>query len=93
MTALLKYFYNLLTVLLEYINPTMHFPHFLLIFPQQKANYVMSTVKLSMFVVAQGIILKSVLFRSLMQALTMYFIGISQIVIFSKIHVGGGLET
>ena len=46
-----------------------------------------------MFVVAQDIILKSVLFKNLMRAFTMYFLSISQIVIFSKIQVGGGLET
>ena len=34
-TALLEYFYNLLTVLLEYIDPTMHFPHFSQIFKKQ----------------------------------------------------------
>ena len=29
---MIRVFYNLLTVLLEYIDPTMHFPHFFLIF-------------------------------------------------------------
>jgi len=46
-----------------------------------------------MFVVAQSIILKLVLFKNLMRAFTIYFLSISQIVIFSKIHAGGGPET
>ena len=37
-----------------------------------------------MAVVAQSIILKSVLFKNLMRAFTMYFLSISQIFIFSK---------
>ena len=50
-------------------------------------------VKFCMFAVAQNIILKSALFKNLMWAFTMYFLSISQTVIFSKIHVGGGPET
>jgi len=46
-----------------------------------------------MCVVAQDIILKSVLFKNLMRAFTMCFLSISQIVIFSKLHAGGGPET
>ena len=47
-------------------------------------------VKSSMFVVAHIVILKS---ENLMRAFTMYFLSISQIIIFSKIHAGGGPET
>jgi len=46
-----------------------------------------------MFVVAQSIILKSVLFKNLMLTITMYFVSISQIIIFLKMHVGNGPET
>ena len=53
--------------------------HFLLIFTSEKQ--IMSCKH-----VAQSIILKSVLFRNLMQAFTMYFVSISQIIILSKMH-------
>jgi len=46
-----------------------------------------------MFVVIQSTILKSVLFESPVWAFIMHSLGISQIAVFSKIHVGGGPET
>jgi len=46
-----------------------------------------------MFVVAQSVFLKSGYFKNPMQAFTMYFLSISQIIIFSKIHADGGPET
>ena len=46
-----------------------------------------------MFVVAQSVFLKSGYFKNLMRTFTMYFLSISQIIMFSKIHAGGGPET
>ena len=74
--ALLEYFYNLLTFLLEYIDPTMYFSHFMLIFTK------LYVIKYSIFVVTKSIILKSGYFKNLMQTFT-------QIIIFLKIATCG----
>ena len=71
----------------------MHFPHFFLIFTSKKQIMARKKVKFIMFVAAQSVFLKSGYFKNLMRTFTMYFLSISQIIIFSKIHAGGGPET
>ena len=87
LTTQLEYFCDLLTVLLEYIDRTMHSAHFLQAFTDK---IQIMTLRFSILVAAQYLFLESRFFKKLMRAFySCRYINFT----FSKKDAGGGPET